>query len=82
VTECAVAGRPDSERGQEVCAFVALAPGAAADAETLRAHCAAELAAYKVPTLLRFMDELPRGPTGKVLKSALLDELAGSAAPH
>jgi long-chain acyl-CoA synthetase len=82
VSECAVVGRPDSERGQEVCAFVALTPGATAGADALRAHCAAQLAAYKVPTLLRFLDELPRGPTGKVLKSALLADVSGAAALH
>jgi long-chain acyl-CoA synthetase len=80
VAECAVAGRADAARGEEVCAFVVMAPGAAADADALRAHCAAELAAYKVPTTFSILDELPRGPTGKVVKSALVDDLAGSAA--
>jgi fatty-acyl-CoA synthase len=56
-----------------VCAAVVLRPGARASADELRAHCRQELAGYKVPRAVRFLAELPRTGSGKILKRALRD---------
>jgi fatty-acyl-CoA synthase len=48
-----------------------LRPGAELDADAVRGHVKANLAAYKVPRDVRFVDELPRTATGKVLKREL-----------
>jgi o-succinylbenzoate---CoA ligase len=72
VLEAAVLGRPDSEWGEAVAAVVVPRAGAALSAETLRAHCAAHLARYKVPKRLDFTDEpLPRTQSGKLLRRSL-----------
>lgn len=68
ITECAVVGVADAEWGQRVAAAVILAPGAALDLDTLRAWTKQHLAPYKVPTLLRLVDALPRNAMGKVVK--------------
>ncbi|HZB36663.1 MAG TPA: AMP-binding protein [Beijerinckiaceae bacterium] len=66
VAEAAVIGRPDP-RWQEVpVAHVVLRPGAAADAEALKAHVATELARFKLPREVIFADALPRNAMGKV----------------
>jgi fatty-acyl-CoA synthase len=71
VAEAAVVGRADEEWGERVLAFVALRPGAVATAEDLIAHCRRALAGPKVPREVRFLEELPKNPTGKVLKREL-----------
>ncbi len=64
VTEVAVVGAEDERWGQRVVAFV-VAP--AETREAIEARCRVELAGYKQPRELRFVDELPKGPTGKVI---------------
>ncbi|KAI3602705.1 hypothetical protein D8I24_3256 (plasmid) [Cupriavidus necator H850] len=71
VKEAAVIGIPDDVRGQLVKAVLVLRPGAKVSTEQLAVHCAEHLAAYKVPSTFAFVDGLPIGPTGKVLKRAL-----------
>src|SRR5213595_3075280 len=68
-----VVGVPDPVRGENVAAFVVLAPGTAADAEALRAFCRASLASYKVPRHVFVVEEaaLPRTGTGKIEEAAL-----------
>jgi len=68
-----VIGKPDERLGEEVVAVVALRPGMSATAEEIIAHSRERLAAYKYPREVRFMDELPKGPCGKILKRALRD---------
>jgi long-chain acyl-CoA synthetase len=68
VLEVAVVGVPDDELGEEVGAAVALKPGAEATTDELRAHVKAQVAAYKYPRHVWLVDELPKGPTGKILK--------------
>jgi malonyl-CoA/methylmalonyl-CoA synthetase len=71
IRECAIVGVEDPEWGQRVAAAVLLAPGAAIDLESMRAWAKQRLAPYKVPTLLRVVDQLPRNPMGKVQKPEL-----------
>jgi long-chain acyl-CoA synthetase len=68
VREAAVVGVPHSELGEEIGAAVALKEGAKADAEELQAFVKEQVAAYKYPRRIWFVDELPKGPTGKILK--------------
>jgi long-chain acyl-CoA synthetase len=68
VREAAVIGVPHPQLGEEVGAAVALKPDAAVSEGELRDHVRGVLAAYKYPRLVWFVDELPKGPTGKVLK--------------
>ncbi len=71
VMEAAAVGVDDEEFGQRLRVFVALRPGAALDAEEVRGYVRANLARYKVPRDVVFVDELPRNPSGKVLKREL-----------
>jgi acyl-CoA synthetase (AMP-forming)/AMP-acid ligase II len=71
VVEVAVIGIDDEEFGQRLKAFVVAAAEADVSAEELKAHVKANLAAYKTPREVEFMDELPRNATGKVLKREL-----------
>jgi long-chain acyl-CoA synthetase len=73
VAEAAVIGQPDERLGEEVVAVVALRPGTSATAEEIIAYTRQRLAAYKYPREIRFMAELPKGPSGKILKTALRD---------
>jgi long-chain acyl-CoA synthetase len=71
VREAAVIGIPDPQLGEEVAAAVALKPGASASAEGIREFARANVAAYKYPRRVWFVEELPKGPTGKILKRAI-----------
>ena len=71
VREVAVVGIPDDVLGEIPVAYVAMAPGETASVEDLVARCREELAYYKVPAQIHFMDELPKGPTGKILRRGL-----------
>jgi len=75
VREAAVIGIPDAEHGEEVQAILALKEGAAATADEIVTYCKERMAAYKYPRRIEFRDTLPKGPTGKILKRALRDEL-------
>jgi long-chain acyl-CoA synthetase len=68
VSEVAVVGVPDDSLGEEVAAVVVLKTGAEASADDLRAYAKERVAAYKYPRQIWFSEELPKGPTGKVLK--------------
>ena len=68
VAEAAVIGIPHDTLGEEVGAAVALKKGATADADELRDYVKAQVAAYKYPRRVWLVDELPKGPTGKVQK--------------
>jgi long-chain acyl-CoA synthetase len=68
VAEAAVIGMPHSELGEEVGAAVALKPGATVTPDELRAYVKAQVAAYKYPRRVWFVEALPKGPTGKILK--------------
>ncbi|MDQ3991026.1 MAG: long-chain fatty acid--CoA ligase, partial [Actinomycetota bacterium] len=71
VAECAVVGVPDERTGEAVKAFVVPAEGAAVTEAGLVDHCRAVLARFKCPREVELVDELPRHPTGKVLRRSL-----------
>src|SRR5436190_20875284 len=68
VSEAAVVGVPDEKMGDEVGAAVSLRAGEHVDADELRDFVKQRVAAYKYPRKIWFVDELPKGPTGKILK--------------
>ncbi len=68
VREAAVVGLAHDELGEEIGAAVALKDGAQASADELRDYVKDQVAAYKYPRRVWFVDELPKGPTGKILK--------------
>lgn len=71
VVEAAVVGRDDEARGQVVVAYTVLREGARRDAEALRAFVKSELAPYKCPREIVFLDALPRTATGKLQRFRL-----------
>ena len=71
VLEAAVVGVPHETLGEEVGALVVLRPGASVSAEELQAWAKERVAAYKYPRRISTVDELPKGPTGKILKRAI-----------
>jgi malonyl-CoA/methylmalonyl-CoA synthetase len=77
VAEVAIFGAPDPEFGERVVAAVVRAPGAALGEQELVAYCRDQLAAYKKPRQVLFLDALPRNALGKVQKHLLRERLAG-----
>ncbi|MFF9203997.1 long-chain fatty acid--CoA ligase [Streptomyces sp. NPDC014986] len=71
VVEAAVVGRPDERWGEVPHAFLVLRAGATLTAADVAAFCAGRLARFKVPKYVTLIDELPRTPSGKVLKRQL-----------
>ena len=71
VAEAAVIGRPDERLGEEVVAVLVLKPGAQADPDDIIAYSRERLAAYKYPREVIIVADLPKGPTGKILKREL-----------
>ena len=74
VREAAVVGIPDDYAGERPMAYIVLKDGQTATAEELIAYCKEHLATFKVPRLIEFRDDLPKLPTGKVLRRVLRDE--------
>jgi len=72
VADVAVIGTPHPDMGEQVTAFVQLADGASVSADELIAYCREHLSHFKCPREVRFVDDLPRLPTGKLLKRLLL----------
>jgi acyl-CoA synthetase (AMP-forming)/AMP-acid ligase II len=71
VQECAVIGLPHPDWGETVTAFVQLKEGAEVSEEELRVFCREKLGGIRAPKQVAFVSELPRSPTGKVLKKDL-----------
>ncbi len=74
VQEAVVAGVPDPYRGETVKAYVVLKDGANLTEEALNEYSRKHLAAYKVPRIYEFRDELPKTAVGKILRRKLIDE--------
>ncbi len=68
IQEAAVVGVPHDELGEEVGAAVVLKEGESVEADELKSYVKEQVAAYKYPRRIWFVDELPKGPTGKILK--------------
>ena len=73
ILEAAAVGIPDTHYGQEIMACVVLKPDCRCSEEELLAFCRVELGKYKTPKQIRFMEQLPKGPSGKVQRLKLLD---------
>ena len=73
--EAAVIGLPDAKWGERPVAVVVLNAGETLDYEALATHCRAHLAGFKVPKELILREQLPRNPSGKMLKRVLRDQL-------
>ncbi len=72
IREAAVLPVPDEQMGEEVGAAIALKEGQELDAEEVKAFVKEQVAAYKYPRKVWFVDELPKGPTGKILKREIV----------
>ncbi|AQG99952.1 AMP-binding protein [Burkholderia sp. KK1] len=74
-----VFGVPDQKYGEEVCAWIVVRPGEQASEEEIREFCQGQIAHYKIPRYIRFVDELPMTVTGKaqkfVMRARMIDEL-------
>ena len=71
VLEAAVIGVPDDKWGESVLATIVVQPGQVMTADEVVEHCKKNLASYKKPKRVEFVDALPRNPSGKVLKTEL-----------
>jgi long-chain acyl-CoA synthetase len=80
VAEVAVIAQEDDILGEVPVAFVATRPDCTVTASDILDHCAVYLARYKHPRAVHFLEELPKGPTGKILRRGLRDRLAASSA--
>lgn len=74
VREAAVVAMPDNYWGERPIAYIALKEDQSATQEELIAYCKERVASYKAPCLIKFRDELPKLPTGKVLRRVLREE--------
>lgn len=80
ILEAATIGVPDERRGETVKSFIVLQPGKQLTSEEVEAHCRKELASYKIPREIEFLDELPKSSVMKVLRRKLRDrEVAASS---
>ena len=70
-----VFGVPDTRYGEEVCAWIVLKPGQTATEDEIRAFCRDQIAHYKIPRYIRFVDEMPMTVTGKVQKFVMRDTM-------
>ena len=80
VLEAAVVGVTDERLGEEVVAYVVTRPGARLDAGALKEWTRERLAAYKYPRQVVLVDDLPKSPTGKILKRELVGRMSPGAA--
>ena len=80
VLEAAAVGVSDSRYGEEVAACVVASPGNLIDVDALRAHCEKNLGRFKTPSVFHLMETLPKGPSGKIQRLKLVDEIQKSNA--
>ncbi|MEO6918303.1 MAG: AMP-binding protein [Collimonas sp.] len=79
IQDVQVVGVPDQKYGEELCAWIILRPGHSADEQSVRDFCQGQIAYYKVPRYIRFVDAFPMTVTGKIqkfkIREAMKDEL-------
>ncbi len=84
IADVQVVGVPDERFGEELCAWIRLHPGHAADEAEIRTFCQGQIAHYKIPRYVRFVDDFPMTVTGKVqkflIRKAMIEELGLVAA--
>ena len=80
ILDAAAVGIPDRHYGQDIMACVIVRKGQHCSEQELRDFCSRELGRYKTPKVIRFVDDLPRGPSGKVQRLKLADLAPDSAA--
>jgi long-chain acyl-CoA synthetase len=73
ILEACTVGVPDEYRGETVKAYIVTRPGETLTKEEIIAFCREKLAAYKVPKIIEFMDQLPKSTVGKILRKDLRD---------
>lgn len=76
VLEAGAFGVPDARLGEDVAAAIVARPGMTVTPETVRAALAGQLATFKVPSRIFLVAELPKGPTGKLLRRRLVESLS------
>ena len=81
IAEAAIIGVPDERWGETGMAVVALKPGEDLSAHDVIGHCLKNLAKFKVPASVEFIEALPRNGTGKVLKRTLRDQYVDASQP-
>ncbi len=79
VAAVAVFGIPDERYGEQVAAWIQLHPGELATAEEMRAYCEGKIAHFKIPKLIRFVEEFPMTVTGKVQKFRMREQTVAAA---
>ncbi len=79
IKECAVIGQPSDKWGETPVAIVVLNEGQSAEGQEILDYCHGKLARFKMPKHVEFTDEIPRNPTGKILKRILRDQYPGPA---
>jgi fatty-acyl-CoA synthase len=77
IQDVQVFGVPDARYGEEICAWVRLRPGETLTAEEIRDFCRDQIAHYKVPRHIRFVDEFPMTVTGKIQKFIMREQMTG-----
>lgn len=75
VQDVQVVGVPDQKYGEELCAWVIVKPGQTLDEDTVRAFCKGQIAHYKVPRYIRFVEAFPMTVTGKIQKFKIRDAM-------
>jgi acyl-CoA synthetase (AMP-forming)/AMP-acid ligase II len=75
IMDAAVVGKQDREFGETVAAFIVLEEGAPVSEGEIQNYCDEKMANYKIPATIIFIDEIPRTPTGKILKRELRKKL-------
>ncbi|MCX7062514.1 MAG: AMP-binding protein [Gammaproteobacteria bacterium] len=82
IADVQVVGVPDVKFGEELCAWIILRPGTCLADDDIRSYCRGQIAHYKIPRHIRFVDGFPMTVTGKIqkfqIREAMLKELAGS----
>ena len=81
IVEVQVIGVPDAKYGEELCAWVKLRDGEAATADDIRAYCKGQIAHFKIPRYIKFVDDFPMTVTGKIqkylMRETMIAELEG-----